>query len=142
MEQKYNARPIKVEDHTILMEWWNSYDGIEIPDSSILPDNGLGGFVMEKEGKMVAAAYVYLTNSDVGYIDFLISNPNYKGRDRYDIIAKLILVCSESAVAKGCKLVWAMTTYDGVVRRCRDLGGEILEDKYTVIYTHEIDNNK
>ena len=142
MEQKYNARPIKVEDYTILMEWWNSYDGIEIPDSSILPDNGLGGFVMEKEGKMVAAAYVYLTNSDVGYIDFLISNPNYKGRDRYDIIAKLILVCSESAVAKGCKLVWAMTTYDGVVRRCRDLGGEILEDKYTVIYTHEIDNNK
>ena len=142
MEQKYNARPIKVEDYTILMEWWNSYDGIEIPDSSILPDNGLGGFVMEKEGKMVAAAYVYLTNSAVGYIDFLISNPNYKGRDRYDIIAKLILVCSESAVAKGCKLVWAMTTYDGVVRRCRDLGGEILEDKYTVIYTHEIDNNK
>ena len=142
MEQKYNARPIKVEDYTILMEWWNSYDGIEIPDSSILPDNGLGGFVMEKEGKMVAAAYVYLTNSAVGYIDFLISNPNYKGRDRYDIIAKLILVCSDSAVAKGCKLVWAMTTYDGVVRRCRDLGGEILEDKYTVIYTHEIDNNK
>ena len=142
MEQKYNARPIKVEDYTILMEWWNSYDGIEIPDSSILPDNGLGGFVMEKEGKMVAAAYIYLTNSAVGYIDFLISNPNYKGRDLYDIIAKLILVCSESAVAKGCKLVWAMTTYDGVVRRCRDLGGEILEDKYTVIYTHEIDNNK
>ena len=142
MGQKYNARPIKVEDYTILMEWWNSYDGIEIPDSSILPDNGLGGFVMEKEGKMVAAAYVYLTNSAVGYIDFLISNPNYKGRDRYDIIAKLILVCSESAVAKGCKLVWAMTTYDGVVRRCEDLGGEILEDKYTVIYTHEIDNNK
>ena len=142
MEQKYNARPIEVEDYTTLMEWWNSYDGIEIPDSSILPNDGLGGFVMEKEGKMVAAAYVYLTNSAVGYIDFLISNPNYKGRDRYDIIAKLILVCSESAVAKGCKLVWAMTTYDGVVKRCRDLGGEILEDKYTVIYTHEIDNNK
>ena len=142
MKQKYNARPIEVEDHDTLMEWWESYDGIEIPDSGILPDNGLGGFVMEKEGKMVAAAYVYLTNSAIGYIDFLISNPNYKGRDRYDIIAKLILVCSESAVAKGCKLVWAMTTYDGVVRRCRDLGGEILEDKYTVIYTHEIDNNK
>jgi len=140
MEGKYNARPIKVEDHDTLMEWWESYDGIEIPDSSILPDNGLGGFVMEKEGKMVAAAYVYLTNSAIGYIDFLISNPNYKGRDRYDIIAKLILVCSESAVAKGCKLVWAMTTYDGVVRRCRDLGGEILEDKYTVIYTHETNN--
>ena len=33
MEQKYNARPIKVEDHDTLMKWWESYDGIEIPDS-------------------------------------------------------------------------------------------------------------
>ena len=142
MKQKYNARPIEVEDNDTLMEWWHSYDGIQIPDSSILPNNGLGGFVIEKEGKMIAAAYLYLTNSAVGYIDFLISNPNYKGRDRYDIIAELILICSNAAVAKGCRLVWAMTTYDGIVKRCKDLGGEILEDKYTVIYTHETNNNK
>jgi hypothetical protein len=137
MEQKYNSRPIEVEDYAILMKWWKSYDGIEIPDSSILPNNGLGGFLIEKEGKMIAAAYLYLTNSAVGYIDFLISDPNYKGRDRYNIIANLILICSDAAVAKGCKLVWAMTKYDGVIKRCEDLGGEILDDKYTVIYTHE-----
>jgi len=87
---------------------------------------------------MIAAAYVYLTNSAMGYIDFLISNPNYKGRDRYEIIAKLIVACTDVAIAEGCKMVWAMTTYDGVIKRCKELGGEILDDKYTVIYTHKV----
>lgn len=137
MEQKYNIRPIKVEDYTILTKWWESYDGIQIPDSSILPNGGLGGFVIEKKEKMIAAAYIYFTNSAIAYIDFLISDPNYKSRDRYEIIAQLIVSCSDAAVKQGCKLVWAMTTYNGVIQRCRELGGDILDDKYTVIYTHK-----
>ena len=137
MEYKYNIRPVRVEDYTILTKWWESYEGIELPDSSVLPNGGLGGFVVEKEGKMVAVAYIYFTNSTIGYIDFLIADPNYRGRDRYEIVAQLITACSDALIAQGCTIVWAMTTYNGVVKRCKDLGGIILEDKYTVIYTHQ-----
>jgi len=140
MKQKYNIRPIKVEDYTILTKWWKSYDGIQIPDSSILPNGGLGGFVIEKKEKMIAAAYIYFTNSAIAYIDFLISDPNYKGRDRYEIIAQLIVSCSDAAVKQGYKLVWAMTKYNGIIQRCKELGGDILDDKYTVIYTHKINS--
>ena len=138
MEQIYNIRPIMVEDYTILMEWWKSYDGIEIPDSSILPTGGLGGFVIEKKERMIAAAYIYFTNSAIAYIDFLISDPNYKSKDRYEIIAQLIVACSNAAVKQGSKLVWAITTYNGVIQRCKELGGDVLDNNYTVIYTHKV----
>ncbi len=137
MKENYNIRPIKVEDYSFLAEWWRSYDGIELPSSGALPNNGLGGFVVEVNNKPIAAAYVYLTNSTIGYIDFLISDPNYKGKDRYNAIANLILSCSNYAVDKGCEAVWAMTKYNGVINRCKELGGTILKEKYTVIYTNE-----
>ena len=137
MEKDYSVRPIRVEDYPTLVKWWESYDGVEVPDSGLLPDGGLGGFVVVKEGKLIAAAFLYLTNSDIGYVDFLISDPNYKGRDRFDMITVLIDVCSEVAIKQGCRLIWAMTTYPGVVKRCERLGHEILEEKYTLIYTHQ-----
>lgn len=137
MEKNYTIRNVTVEDYTTLIKWWESYEDVEVPDSGLLPNNGLGGFVVEKEGKIRAAAYLYLTNSDIGYVDFLISDPNYKNRDRYEMIIDLINVCSEVAIEEGCRVVWAMTTYDGVVKRCKDLGYDVLDEKHSLIYTHQ-----
>jgi len=137
MDKKYEIRPVRVEDFPTLNKWWDSYDHIEVPDSGLLPNNGLGGYVVEKEGKIRACAFLYFTNSDVAYVDYLVGDPNYKGRDRYSMILDLIDLCTAVGLKEGCRLMWAMTTYDGVVKRCRDLGYEVLEDKYSVIYTHE-----
>ena len=94
------------------------------------------GLAIEKDGRMMAAAFVYLTNSDMGYIDFLVSDPNYKGKDRFKMITMLIEACSELAKELGCRIIWAMTTYDSVIKRCEKLDHDVLEDKYSLIYTH------
>tara|TARA_R110002074_G_scaffold194553_4_gene360615 strand:+ start:356 stop:808 length:453 start_codon:yes stop_codon:yes gene_type:complete len=142
MDKKINIRPIRVEDYLKLIKWWEYYDHVQVPSSDLLPDGGLGGFAVEKEGRMIAAAYIYLTNSSMGYVDFLVSDPDYKGRDRFDLITQLIEACSEHGIKQGCRIIWAMTTYKGVVSRCEKLGHEILEDPYTVIYTHQQSYNK
>jgi hypothetical protein len=103
----------------------------------LLPNGGLGGFIVEKEGRVIAAAFVYFTNSALGYIDYMVSDPNYKGKDIYEMIVKLIDACSDYAVKSGCRLVWAMTTYKGVIKRCEDLKYNVLDYKHTVIYTHD-----
>ena len=136
MEKNYIIRPVRVEDYPTLIKWWEHYKDIEVPDSGLLPNKGLGGFVVEKEGKIIAAAYVYLTNSDIGYVDYLISDPDYMNRDRYEMIIDLIQTCSEVALEEGCRMVWAMTTYKGVVSRCQELGYNVLPEKYHLIYTH------
>ena len=85
----------------------------------------------------MAAGFLYFTNSSLGYVDYLISDPNYKGRDRFKMITMLIDSCSRVAYESGCTYIWAMTSYEGVVKRCEKLGYNVLEDKYTVIYTHQ-----
>tara|TARA_R100001463_G_scaffold59186_4_gene111481 strand:+ start:200 stop:682 length:483 start_codon:yes stop_codon:yes gene_type:complete len=136
MKEKYNIRPVWVEDAETLVKWWESYDHMLVPSQELLPENGQMGLAIEKDGRMMAAAFVYLTNSDMGYIDFLVSDPNYKGRDRFEIITMLIEACSELAVELGCRIIWAMTTYDSVIKRCEKLDHDVLEDKYSLIYTH------
>ena len=136
MKEKYNIRPVMVEDRDILINWWESYDHMLVPNQELLPENGQSGLVIEKEGRIMAAAFVYLTNSDMGYIDFMVSDPNYKGRDRFEMITMLIEACSELAIELGCRIIWAMTTYDGVIKRCKKLDHNVLDEKYNLIYTH------
>ena len=136
MKEKYKIRPVMVEDRDILINWWESYDHMLVPNQELLPENGQSGLVIEKEGRMIAAAFVYLTNSDMGYIDFMVSDPGYKGRDRFEMITMLIEACSELAIELGCRIIWAMTTYDGVIKRCKKLDHNVLDEKYNLIYTH------
>jgi len=136
MKEKYKIRPVMVEDKDILIEWWESYNHMLVPTQELLPEKGQSGLVVEKEGRMIAAAFVYLTNSDMGYIDFMVSDPNYKGKDRFEMITMLIEACSELAIELGCRIIWAMTTYDGIVKRCKKLDHNVLDEKYNLIYTH------
>ena len=45
----------------------------------------------------------------MGYVDNLIADPNYKSKDRFDIILKLMMACIEMAKKAGCLEVWAIT---------------------------------
>ncbi len=135
MEKKYIIRPVKVEDFTYLMKWWESYEHCDVPTSDLLPNGGLNGLVVEKEGKPIIASFMYLTNSTMGYLDFLISNPDYKGNDKYQMIWDIQEACTEKLVKAGCRIVWAMTSYDGLAKMAEKFGHEVLEDKYHVIYT-------
>ena len=136
MEEKYKIRPVVLEDRDTLSKWWESYDHMLVPSLDLLPEGGRGGFAIEKKGRMIAAAFVYVTNSDMGYIDFLVSDPNYKGKDKYKILTKLMEACSELAIELGCRIVWAMTTYPVMADIAKEMGHDVLDEKYSIIYTH------
>ena len=82
--------------------------------------NGLGGIIIEKD-KPIAAAYLYLTNSKVGYIDNLIANPKYVSKDRFDIILMLIQACEQMANEVGCLEILAMTESEGIIQMWNEL---------------------
>ena len=79
----YDIRPIKMDDYPKLTKWWKLYKeyGVEVPRKSLLPNKGLGGFVVEKDERLVASAFLYLTNSALGYVDYLIADPKYREND-------------------------------------------------------------
>ena len=131
MQSKVNIRKIELKDYEYIDKWWieQGYDAIS---KEILPMQGLGGLIVEKE-KPIAAAYLYLTNSKMGYIDNLISDPKYVSKDRFDVIANLMAACKKMAEDIGCLDIWAITNNKGILKRCKKLGYNVTKTNYGLI---------
>ena len=137
MEQDINVRNIKNDNDEIINKWWWGH-GETPPLLKQLPDNGLGGFIAEKgkEKKLIAVGYLYLTNSNIAYIDAAISNPDYKGRDRYIIGVMIINELLRKASSLGYETVETTTFREGLIKRYKKMGWEVSKDKYNVITKH------
>tara|TARA_R100001224_G_scaffold57088_1_gene33596 strand:- start:815 stop:1219 length:405 start_codon:yes stop_codon:yes gene_type:complete len=131
MQSKVNIRKIELKDYEYIDKWWieQGYDAVS---KEILPMQGLGGLIVEKE-KPIAAAYLYLTNSKMGYIDNLISDPKYISKDRFDVIANLMAACKKMAEDVGCLDIWAITNNKGILKRCKKLGYNVTKTNYGLI---------
>ena len=136
MKDNVIVRGITLKDYEFINKWWED-SGYGIVDKQYLPDNGLGGLIVEKNGVPLAAAYTYTTNSRVCYMDNLVSNFNYKGRDRYLLIKKLFDTVINRAKECGCEMLWTLsTTRDrGIVKRCAELGCQVSDEPYYIIST-------
>ena len=116
MSNELKIRKIEIQDYKYINKWWVD-QGFKPVSLDVLPMQGLGGLIIEKQ-KPIAVAYLYLTNSKMGYIDNLISDPKYISKDRFNIILELIAACKQMAVEIGCLDVWAITNSKGIIKRC------------------------
>ena len=131
MSNELKIRKIETEDYKYINKWWVE-QGFKPVSLDVLPMQGLGGLIIEKQ-KPIAVAYLYLTNSKMGYIDNLISDPKYISKDRFNIILQLISACKQMAVETGCLDVWAFTNSKGIIKRCKKLEYNITENNYALI---------
>ena len=131
MSSEINVRKIELEDYEYINKWWVE-QGFDAPSRDILPMDGLGGIIIEKD-KPIAVAYLYLTNSKMGYMDNLIADPKYVSKDRFDIIIRLMGACEKMAKESGCLEVWAMSNNRGILQRCKALGYNISERNYAMM---------
>ena len=134
--KKPTVRNIELCDYEVLNTWWEG-NGYQMPSLEDLPEEGLGGHVVETD-KPIAAGFIYLTNSNKGYVDFVISDPRYKGKDRYELILKLIEHCLDYALDLGCRSVWAMTRSNGIIKRCKELGYSVTTKDYSIVASYKI----
>ena len=131
MGGKIKIRKIELKDYEYINKWWVE-QGFDAVSLEVLPMQGLGGLIVEKD-KPIAAAYLYLTNSKMGYIDNLISDPKYISKDRFNIILELIITCKQMAKEVGCLDVWAVTNSNGIIKRCEELKYNISKNNYAII---------
>ena len=157
MEKDYKFRPITVDDYPHLIKWWKLYEkfGILIPKASLLPNKGLGGFVVEKNGKCIASCFLYFTNSAFGYVDYLIADPNYREEDRDKIMLEFGIHVTKVAAKAGCEMVKAITSNKNLVKllaislengHAKEKDGvytssgvelEVKPEPYYMVYTHD-----
>ena len=87
---KLNIRKITENDWDTLVSWWDAWPEWVNPPKGFLPDNGTGGLIIEKNNKPIVAGFLYFTNSEAVLLEWIISDPNYKEKDRKNAIEMLI----------------------------------------------------
>ena len=68
---KFNIVKLKPTDYEeILSGWWNDWRWTP-PSKNFLPENGTGGLILYDDNVPVIAGFIYNTNSDVAWADWI-----------------------------------------------------------------------
>tara|TARA_R100000656_G_scaffold20193_1_gene18214 strand:+ start:219 stop:629 length:411 start_codon:yes stop_codon:yes gene_type:complete len=103
-----NIRRLEDSDWDTLVSWWDAWpDWVALP-RDFLPDNGKGGFMVEKNNIPIVAGFLYTTNSKVVLLEWIISNPDYKEIDRQNAIELLINGAENVSKASGYKYMFSI----------------------------------
>jgi hypothetical protein len=114
----------------ILVDWWKQW-GWEPPQRDFLPDNGKGGIIVYDQDTPICAGFMYITNSKVAWVDWIISNKEYtKKPHRKDAIKLLVSTLTGICKNTGSKYVYALIKSRHLIETYEQLG-YIKGDRYT-----------
>ena len=118
-----NIRELNENDYNnILVGWWEQW-GWTPPKRDFLPNDGKGGIIVYDEDVPVCAGFMYITNSKVAWVDWIISNKDYtKKPQRKDAIKLLVLSLTDICKTTGSKYCYALIKNESLVNIYKDLG--------------------
>jgi len=118
---KFTTKLIQHEDYDdILVGWWKDW-GWQAPTRDFLPQDGMGGIMVWDGDTPVCAGFLYNTNSKVAWVDWIISNKQYRESRKE---ALTILVESLTSLAKSIdnKFAYALIKHDGLINVYEGVG--------------------
>jgi len=111
---KFNTTPLQHEDYdNILKGWWKDW-GWEAPSRDFLPQDGQGGVMVWDGDTPVCAGFLYNTNSKVAWVDWIISNKEYK-KSRKEALSILIQTLTSVAKNLDNKFAYALIKHNGLI---------------------------
>ena len=127
----FNIRPLNENDYeAILIGWWKDW-GWQPPFQDFLPDNGKGGIMVLDGDVPVCAGFVYTTNSKVAWVDWIISNKQYRKKpQRSEAIQLLVETLTNICKNTGHKYTYALIKNPNLIGTYEKLG-YVKGDGYT-----------
>ena len=127
----FDIRQLQEGDYEkILVNWWKDW-GWEPPQKDFLPDQATGGMIVYEGETPVCAGFVYMTNSKVAWVDWIISNKQYRKKpERSNAIGLLIETLTGTCERMGFKYCYALIKHEGLMDTYKELG-YIKADSYT-----------
>jgi len=114
----------------ILVGWWEDWKW-EAPLKDFLPDNGKGGLMVMDGDTPICAGFMYITNSKASWIDWIISNKQYRVKpNRKEAIKLLVASLTVIAEDSGGKYGYALIKNKSLIEVYESLG-YIKGDSYT-----------
>ena len=87
---KLNTRRLEEQDYSTLCKWWKDWGFKPIP-KDFLPENGTGGIMILDKDIPVCAGFLYTSNAKLAYINFIISNKQYRKKPHRTNAIELLL---------------------------------------------------
>ena len=125
---KFNIRILKDSDWDTLVEWWDSWPEWTAPSKDFLPENGKGGFMVEKDNKPIIAGFLYITNSKAALLEWIVSNPKYRESDRNEAVELLIKGAEDFCKEQGIKYIFSIGRNKNLIKTHKKLGYQV-DDK-------------
>ena len=128
---EFNIRPLGETDYEdILVGWWKDWKWTP-PPKDFLPSDGKGGVMVLDNDIPVCAGFVYMTNSKVAWVDWIISNKEYKKKpQRQQALSLLIKTLTDTCKNSGNKFCYALLKNKSLTKTYEDLG-YIAADSYS-----------
>tara|TARA_R110000751_G_scaffold145557_1_gene249119 strand:+ start:993 stop:1403 length:411 start_codon:yes stop_codon:yes gene_type:complete len=120
--KKLKARLLNEDDWNILCKWWESWPKWTNPPKSFLPDNGKGGLMIEKDGKPIFAGFLYITNSDAVLLEWIVSDPEYRDKDRKEALELLITTAEVTCKGLGKSHMFSIGRNKNLIETHKKLG--------------------
>ena len=117
----FNFRPLVEEDYDIICKWWKWWRWSVVPRES-LPDNGKSGFMIEKNGVPIVSGFLFITNSSWAKLEFIVSNPEYKEKDRKQAVEMLITGIENICRDMGLKHIFSVARNEHLMNTHEKLG--------------------
>jgi len=101
------VRNLKYNDYEFIAKWWKWWRWKVIP-REMLPENALSGLMVEKNGVRIVSCFIITTNSSVALVEWVVSNPYYKEKDRKYAIELLINTAEHYCAGLGFKYAFSI----------------------------------
>lgn len=121
------VRALQEEDWDTLQSWWKLWKWPEM-NKDLLPFNGCGGLMVYKDDVLITAGFLYLSNSKVAWLDWIISSPSYKEKDRREALELLISSLEEVGKQQGYDIIISIARHKGLINTHKKLGYTIDEN--------------
>mgnify|MGYP001809737542 CR=1 FL=1 len=118
----YNIRLLEESDYETMADWWKFWR-FPVPPRDFLPQDGLGGLMLLLDNVPVAAGFLYITNSKVAWLEFVVTNPSVKNKElREEIKTIIVRELTVSAHELGKKYVFTTLKNQGLVKNFEECG--------------------
>jgi len=106
----------------ILVKWWKDW-GWEAPPKDFLPQDGMGGIILYDGDIPVCAGFMYISNSKLAWVEWIISNKEYRVKPNRSIAIELVIDrLIEMCKMSGAKFVYALIKHSGLIETYEKLG--------------------
>lgn len=106
------------EDHALVAGWWRDWDWPVMPPESLPPT----GFIISNDGYDVCAAWLYRTDSNIGWLEWYITNKAAPKAAKAGAIEYLIEAASILAKSAGMGVLFSGVNHRNLIKKLESSG--------------------